>query len=71
MTKYYLDGQLIRTSKNDNYNFALVVELPDGTKIVKACSSTIKGASKDYNYYRNRFFDTVKVYVSPIQKTNA
>lgn len=69
MFKYYLDGKLVRTSKtHDNYAFALVVELPTGKKIVKACSSTINGASRDYSYYRNRFVESVKVYVAPLEK---
>lgn len=66
MTKYYLDGELVRTSKtHNNYQFALVLEYPNGKKVVKTCSATITGASRDYNYYKNRGYN---VYVAPITK---
>lgn len=69
MTKYYLDGQLVRTSKtHDNYAYALVIELSSGKKIVKACSSTVTGAGRDYNYYKNRGYNT---YITPIEKVSA
>lgn len=69
MTKYYLDGELIRTSKtHDNYKYALVVELRNGKKVVKTCSATIEGASRDYNYWRRYDYN---VYVAPITKVNA
>lgn len=70
MTKYYYNGQLVRTSKtHNNYEWALIVELPSGKIIVKACSSTFKGASKDYNYYCNRLRGTqAKVYIDKLEK---
>ena len=72
MTKYYLKGQLVRTSKtHDNYKYCLVCEFPNGKLVVKCCSSTINGAGRDYNYYRNYYNPYVKVYIDELEKVNA
>lgn len=69
MTKYYLNGQLVRTSKtHDNYKYALVCERSNGEKIVRSCSATIQGASRDFNYWNSRSF---KVYIAELTKVSA
>ena len=69
--KFYYKGQLIRTSKTHEYKWALIRELPDGSIKALACSATQQGAGKDYNYYRKRYLDHVKVYVAPLDKAEA
>ena len=83
MTKYYYNGQLIRTSKTrDNYTHALIVEYytNDG-KIAYhclGCSSKSANLVGQFNYYRGKFKnlrsnyndEPVKIYVDAISKVS-
>lgn len=50
MTKYFYEGQLIRTSKTrSNYKYALVRKTAEGFKTYK-CSSKYEECVKEFNY---------------------
>ena len=40
--KFYYKGQLVRTSKTHDYNWAIIDELKDGTLVVWAAGLTVR-----------------------------
>lgn len=53
MTKYYYKGKLIRSRKTrDDYKFALIIVSNEDSNnfACLSCSSTYKGAMKNYSY---------------------
>lgn len=48
--KFYYKGQLVRTSKTHDYNWAIIDELKDGTLEVWGCRADRKAAEAEANY---------------------
>ena len=48
--KFYYKGQLVRTSKTHDYNWAIIDELKDGTLVVWGCRADRKAADAEAAY---------------------
>ena len=52
--KFYYKGQLVRTSKTHDYNWAIIDELKDGTLVVWGCRADRKTADAEAAYLLKR-----------------
>lgn len=52
--KFYYKGQLVRTSKTHDYNWAIIDELKDGTLVVWGCRADRKAADAEAAYLLKR-----------------
>lgn len=59
--KFWYKGQLVRTSKTHDYNWAVIEEKEDGTLVVRGCRADRRAADAEAAHWRKRGHDGARV----------
>lgn len=67
MFRYYYENKLVRTSEtHGDYRFCVVLEMPNGDKRVKNCSSKRENLERHVDHFNKRYNGIIKVYIDEL-----